>query len=69
MPNGRSPRGICINKDNNIYIGDRTNNNIKIWSDGQFNPTKIISSDLNSSHTLFVTISDDIHDSELLLIL
>ena len=59
--NGISPAGIFINTNNTIYVVDQANNQILMWLEGDINPTKTISGNLNTPYGLFVTMSDDIY--------
>ena len=52
--NGKSPRGIFINENNQIFIADRTNHSIRIWNHGDISPTKTISGLFSSPYSLFI---------------
>ena len=56
----RSSRGIFINKNNQIFIADRTNHSIKIWNDGENSPSKTIFGQFLSPYSLFVDENNEI---------
>jgi hypothetical protein len=58
---GSSPYGIFVNGINSVYVASQSNNNILIWSQGSTTPTKTITAGLNSSYSIFVSISGDIY--------
>ncbi|CAF0875504.1 unnamed protein product [Adineta steineri] len=58
---GMKPYDIFINTNNTVYVPNRDNGHIIIWSEGSIKPTKNISSNLSNPWSLFVTITDDIY--------
>ena len=57
---GSSPYDIFINRNNNIYIPNRSNKQLIVWLNGSQTPNKSISIGSTDPKTLFVTIRDEI---------
>jgi hypothetical protein len=51
---------IFVNTNNTVDAADQTKNRILMCLEGSIDPTKIIFGGLNSSFSLFVTITGDI---------
>ncbi|UJR06650.1 hypothetical protein I4U23_010936 [Adineta vaga] len=66
---GTNPYGIFISTNNTIYVSDRTNNQIQIWSNGSANPTRTLSGDLNNPCSIFGTMNGDIFVDNGLIVL
>ena len=58
---GASPRGIFVNINDTIYVTNRANNSILIWTNNSLIPTKTISKNLSNASSIFVTITGDIY--------
>ena len=58
---GTNPCGIFININNTIYVANRANNSIQIWTNNSLIPTKTISGNLSNPSSIFVTITGDIY--------
>ncbi|CAF1376297.1 unnamed protein product, partial [Adineta ricciae] len=57
---GSSPYGIFITINNTIYVADRTNYRVQIWSNGSDIPSQSIYGTYMNSYSLFVTTNGDI---------
>ncbi len=57
---GLQPYDIFINTNNTIYVANRANDRIVVWSEGSITPTNI-SGNLSDPYSLFVTTSGDIY--------
>ena len=55
---GQYPIGIFINEENTIYVTNRDNGSILVWHN---ETTRIVSTNLINSWSLFVTTSNDIY--------
>jgi hypothetical protein len=58
---GSNPNAIFVNTDNTVYVGNRANDQIVVWSNESSTPTRIISGNLVNPYSLFVTTSGDIY--------
>ncbi|CAF1470214.1 unnamed protein product [Adineta ricciae] len=58
---GAYPFGLFVTTNNTIYIADRMNNRILVWSNGSLTPTQTISGKFNASYTVFVQTNGDIY--------
>ncbi|CAF1185851.1 unnamed protein product, partial [Adineta steineri] len=58
---GSSPCGIFVNTNNSIYVADKQNNRIQVWTNNNIDPTMTIYGNLSSPMTLFVTTNGDIY--------
>jgi len=58
---GLNPYGLFVDTYNTIYVTDRTNNRIQVWLQGNSNPTRTISGNIDYPNSLFVTSSGDIY--------
>ena len=58
---GGNPFGIYITTNNTIYVADRANGRIQIWSNDSINPTRTISGGLSFPMSLFVTADGEIY--------
>jgi hypothetical protein len=55
------PSGIFVSSNDTIYVIDRANNRVLVWLNEDNNSTGIISGNLNSPYSIFVTITGDIY--------
>ncbi|CAF0832185.1 unnamed protein product [Adineta steineri] len=58
---GANPEGIFVDANNNVYVGDQTNQRILIWFNGSSALTRSITSGVNNPFSLFVTDNNDIY--------
>ncbi|CAF1040615.1 unnamed protein product [Adineta steineri] len=58
---GTSPYGIFVDTNNTVYVANRANNQIRIWSSGSTTLTRNITSGVNSPYSIFATINGDIY--------
>ncbi len=58
---GLYPWAIFVNTDNTVYVGNKANDQIVVWSNGSSSPTRIISGNMLDPLSLFVTTSGDIY--------
>ncbi|CAF3688219.1 unnamed protein product, partial [Adineta steineri] len=58
---GTSPYGIFVDTNNTVYVANRANNQIRIWSSGSTTLTRNITSGVNSPYSIFATITGDIY--------
>ena len=58
---GSSPRSVFVDQNNTLYVVDRTNVRVSIWSQGSSSPTRILSGGLRDPLSLFVTANGDVY--------
>ncbi|CAF4174077.1 unnamed protein product [Adineta steineri] len=58
---GTNPGTVFIDKNDTIYVTDRTSNRVQIWQNGSKSVTRTISGDLYDSLGLFVSNNGDIY--------
>ncbi|CAF1442425.1 unnamed protein product [Adineta steineri] len=58
---GTNPGTVFIDKNDTIYVTDRTSNRVQVWQNGSKNVTRTISGGLNDSLGLFVSNNGDIY--------
>ena len=58
---GRYPTGTFINTNNTIYIPNRDEGYVVVWSEGSFTPTRNISINSTGVLGIYVTTIDDIY--------
>ena len=44
-----------------MYVGDRSNNRVQVWLQGNMTPARTLLDQLNESYSLFVSIDGDIY--------
>ena len=58
---GTSPWGVFVNINNTVYVVERSLTQIQVWVEGNATPVRTIAGVVNSSCTVFVTISGVIY--------
>ena len=58
---GTSPWGVFVNINNTVYVVERSLTQIQVWVEGNATPVRTIAGVVNSSYTVFVTISGVIY--------
>ncbi|CAF3942976.1 unnamed protein product [Adineta steineri] len=58
---GTNPGVVFVDRNNTIYITDRTSYRVQVWQNGQNNVTRTVSSGLNDPLGLFVLNNGDIY--------
>ena len=61
---GRRPSDIFIDSNHTIYVNDQDNDHIMAWLNGSSTSPRIISTNLTTASTFFVTSGGDIYVSE-----
>ena len=58
---GQGPVGIFIHRNNSIFIPNRNNSHVIIWSDRNYTSPSILSTNSSYPYGIFVTLSGDIY--------
>ncbi|CAF4005973.1 unnamed protein product [Adineta steineri] len=58
---GTSPYGIFVDTSNTVYVANKANNQIRVWSSGSTILTRNITSGVTSPYSIFTTITGDIY--------
>ena len=58
---GTQPSGAYVTINNTVYVASPTLNLISVWLEGTTTPTRTISAGLNSSYSVFASITGDIY--------
>ncbi|CAF1669415.1 unnamed protein product, partial [Adineta ricciae] len=58
---GTSPFTVFVTTNNTIYVANKQNSQVLIWSEGSINPNRVISTGLNTTYSVFVTPNGDIY--------
>lgn len=58
---GALPYGIFVDINNTVYVADRANSRIQVWSEGSTMPTRTITGGLGYPFSIFATANGDIY--------
>ena len=58
---GWYPYSIFVNTNNTVYVADRYNGRVQVWSEGNSTPSSGFFGNLSNPHSLFVTATNDLY--------